>query len=117
MTASFGRPSRFHKGDDDDGQLFPLGGCRRESTTSARSGIEPDLALGQLIYELRTAAGLSQSALAKRMGTTQSVISRLEEGGAVRNRLDTPARVATALEHHLVVSFPEEVPVHLKDVN
>ena len=88
---------------------------RTEPTANARAGIEQDLALGQLIYDLRTDAGLSQSALAKRMGTTQSVISRLEEGGGARNRLDTLARVATALERHLVVSFPEKVPIHLKD--
>jgi transcriptional regulator with XRE-family HTH domain len=88
---------------------------RNEPTANARAGIEQDLALGQLIYDLRTGAGLSQSALAKRMGTTQSVISRLEEGGGARNRLDTLARVATALERHLVVSFPEKVPTHLKD--
>jgi len=88
---------------------------RTEPTGNARAGIEQDLALGQLIYDLRTDAGLSQSALAKRMGTTQSVISRLEEGGGARNRLDTLARVAIALERHLVVSFPEKVPAHLKD--
>jgi len=42
-----------------------------------RAGIEKDSALGQLIYNLRTAAGLSQHALAQRMGTTPCVISRL----------------------------------------
>ena len=88
---------------------------RSKPTAEVRTGIEHDLALGQLIYDLRTEAGLSQSALAKRMNTTQSVISRLEEGGGARNRLDTLARVATALDRHLVVSFPEEVPLHLKD--
>lgn len=80
-----------------------------------RAGIEQDLALGQLIYDLRTEAGLSQRELAERMGTTQSVISRLEEGGGARNRIDTLARVATALNRHLVVSFPEEIPANLKD--
>jgi ribosome-binding protein aMBF1 (putative translation factor) len=80
-----------------------------------RDGIEQDLALGQLIYDLRTEAGLSQRQLAERMGTTQSVISRLEEGGGARNRIDTLARVATALDRHLVVSFPETVPAKLKD--
>jgi transcriptional regulator with XRE-family HTH domain len=49
------------------------------------------------------------------MGTTQSVISRLEEGGGARNRLDTLARVAAALGRHLIVSFPEKVPAQLKD--
>ena len=49
------------------------------------------------------------------MGTTQSVISRLEEGGGSGNRVDTLARVATALGRHLVISFPETVPAKLKD--
>jgi transcriptional regulator with XRE-family HTH domain len=88
---------------------------RREPSVETRVTVEQDLALGQLIYDLRTAAGLSQRALAERMGTTQSVISRLEEGGGAKNRLDTLARVATALDRHLVVSFPEKVPARLKD--
>jgi ribosome-binding protein aMBF1 (putative translation factor) len=88
---------------------------RGEPSPEVRAGVEQDLALGQLIYDLRTEAGLSQRALAERMGTTQSVISRLEEGGGAKNRLDTLARVATALDRHLVVSFPEKVPTHLKD--
>ncbi len=79
-----------------------------------RVGVEQDLALGQLIYDLRTEAGLSQRELAERMGTTQSVISRLEEGGGARNRIDTLARVATALGRHLVVSFPQTVPAKLE---
>ena len=88
---------------------------RGEPRPEMRAGVEQDLALGQLIYDLRTEAGFSQRELAERMGTTQSVISRLEEGGGARNRLDTLARVATALNRHLVVSFPEKVPARLKD--
>ncbi len=88
---------------------------RRMPDAETRVGVEQDLALGQLIYDLRTEAGLSQRELAVKMGTTQSVISRLEEGGGARNRLDTLARVATALDRHLVVSFPETVPSNLID--
>lgn len=50
-------------------------GKRPEPTAQTRAGVEQDLALGQLIYDLRTEAGLSQRELAERMGTTQSVIS------------------------------------------
>ena len=87
----------------------------RAPSAATRAGVEQDLALGQLIYDLRTEAGLSQRELATRMGTTQSVISRLEEGGGARNRIDTLPRVATALNRHLVLSFPEEAPTDLKD--
>lgn len=70
---------------------------------------------------LATLASSARMPLSRSLGdglferTTQSVISRLEEGGGARNRLDTLARVATALERHLVVSFPEKVPSRLKD--
>ena len=86
-----------------------------EPSAETRIGVEQDLDLGQLIYDLRSEAGLSQRELAVRMGTTQSVISRLEEGGGAKNRIDTLARVATALDRHLVLSFPTEVPDDLTD--
>jgi len=54
---------------------------RREPEVTARVEIEDDLALGQLIYDLRTEAGLSQREFAVKMGSTKSVIARLEEGG------------------------------------
>ncbi len=88
---------------------------RRGPSAEVRAEVEHDLALGQLIYDLRTGAGLSQRELAERMGTTQSVISRLEEGGGAKNRIDTLARVAEALGRHLIVSVPEKVPAKLKD--
>ena len=89
---------------------------RSEPSEEVRAGVEQDLDLGQLIYDLRIEVGLSQRELAERMGTTQSVISRLEEGGGTRNRIDTLARAATALGRHLVLSFPAEVPDRLQAV-
>lgn len=74
----------------------------------------PNRELGRLIRELRTRAGLSQHELALRLGTTQPGVSRLESG-AVTIRLDTLARVAAALDRHLVVSFPDEVPAAHED--
>ena len=88
---------------------------RRPVPADTRSVLEQDFSLAQMIYDLRTEVGLSQRELAQRMGTTQSVISRLEEGGGCGNRVDTLARVATALGRHLVISFPETVPAKLKD--
>jgi len=88
---------------------------RGEPSLVTRAAVEQDLALGQLIHDLRMQAGLSQRELAGRMGTTQSVISRLEEGGGARNRIDTLARVASGLDRHLVLSFPAEPPGQLHD--
>ena len=88
---------------------------RSEPSEATRAEVDADLALGQLIYDLRTDAGLSQRALAERMDTTQSVISRLEEAGGANHRLDTLARVARALGRHLVVSFPVDAPTSLDD--
>ena len=42
-----------------------------EPSTETRAAINQDLDLGQLIYDMRTEAGLSQRELAERMETTQ----------------------------------------------
>jgi ribosome-binding protein aMBF1 (putative translation factor) len=52
--------------------------------------------VGERIHAAREAAGLSQRELARRMGTSQAAIDRLESGG-VGATLTTLHRVATAL--------------------
>lgn len=54
------------------------------------------------LVELRRAAGLSQTQLAARMGTSQSAIARLEAGDA-DIRLSTLERYAAALGQRLQV--------------
>jgi transcriptional regulator with XRE-family HTH domain len=56
-----------------------------------------------VVKRMRSAAGLSQTELAARLGTTQSAIARWETGD-VSPRLDTLARIAEAcgLEAHIV---------------
>ena len=58
--------------------------------------------LGEQMRELRAARGPTQAQLAERMGTTQSVVARLEAGERVPI-LVTLERVATALEAVLEV--------------
>src|SRR6266508_2508846 len=62
------------------------------------------LELGARIRALREARGLSQTELAKRMGTSQPAIARLE-AGRVTPGLDTLDRVADALNVELAVTF------------
>ena len=56
----------------------------------------------ELIHRLRTDAGLTQAALAERMGTTQSAVARMEAGGT-RPTLETLEKLAGAVGQELVV--------------
>ncbi|MFH1329645.1 MAG: helix-turn-helix transcriptional regulator [Actinomycetota bacterium] len=60
----------------------------------------------ELVFRLRTQAGLTQAELAKRMGTTQSAIARTEGGGS-RPTLETLEKLAAAIGGELVVGIGE----------
>jgi ribosome-binding protein aMBF1 (putative translation factor) len=57
------------------------------------------------IYQLRQQAGLSQSELARRVGTTQSVISRLEDAAYAGHSLAMLNRIAEAMERRVEIRF------------
>ena len=59
-----------------------------------RSLHQIDIAL--LVREMREAAGLSQQALAERVGTTQSAIARLEDAEYAGHSLKMLERIAAA---------------------
>jgi len=65
-------------------------------------------AFRDLVYRLRTEAGLTQAELAGRMGTTQSAIARME-GGGVRPTLETLERLASAVGGELLVGVGENL--------
>jgi ribosome-binding protein aMBF1 (putative translation factor) len=71
---------------------------RRKSTayrkSFARTLHQIDLAL--LVREMREDAGLTQVQLARRVGTTQSVIARLEDAEYTGHSLTMLERIATA---------------------
>ena len=60
--------------------------------------------LARVLIEARTAAGLSQSQLARRMKTSQSYIARIE-GGKVRPSTDALERFAQATRTRLRIVF------------
>ena len=70
-----------------------------------------NLRIAKNIYELRTKAGLSQAELAKRIGTTQSVISRLEDADYEGHSLPMLQRVASALDKRIEIHW---VPLRRK---
>ncbi len=61
--------------------------------------------VAQRIHELREQAGLSQTELAKRVGTTQSVISRLEDADYEGHSLAMLNRIAAAVERRVDIRF------------
>lgn len=57
------------------------------------------------IYEIRTAAGLSQRELAERVGTTASVICRLEDADYDGHSLSMLRRIARAVNKRIEIRF------------
>ena len=72
-----------------------------EGVSKARS----DLMVGKIIYEARQEAGLTQTELANLVGTTQSVISRLEDADYEGHSLPMLNRIAEALNKRLEIQF------------
>lgn len=57
------------------------------------------------VYDLRTKAGLSQRQLAKKIGTTASVICRLEDADYAGHSLSMLKRIAEALDKRVEIRF------------
>ena len=84
---------------------------RRKDADGVRAGYAAAQAshrLAERVRNLRESRGVSQQDLAERMGTTQSVISRLESGGG-KPSLTTLERVGSALGADLVIGFSDAV--------
>jgi len=62
-------------------------------------------AIAAQIYDLRNKAGLTQKQLADLVGTTQSVISRLEDADYRGHTLSLLERIATALHCRVEVQL------------
>jgi transcriptional regulator with XRE-family HTH domain len=80
---------------------------RRLRSEAARTGYERArraFELGGQVRRLRETKSMSQSELARRIGSTQPAVARLEAGG-VAPRLETLERIAGALGLELVVEF------------
>ena len=69
--------------------------------------------LARKIYELREQAGLTQARLAKLIGTSESVISRLEDSDYKGHSLTMLKRIAAALDKRVEIRFvPRKGKLH-----
>jgi DNA-binding XRE family transcriptional regulator len=66
---------------------------------------QANLDIARKIYDLRTKAKISQAGLARKVGTTQSVISRLEDADYDGHSLEMLRRIASALEKRVEIRF------------
>ena len=73
----------------------------------AYAELEEEFALASAMIEARSRANLTQEELAKRMGTTQTVIARLESG-RVKPSTRTLERLAGATGSRLRIIFEPE---------
>ena len=64
-----------------------------------------NLDIARKIYELRTKTKLSQAELAKKVGTTRSVIAQLEDADYEGHSLAMLRRIAAALEKRVEIRF------------
>jgi ribosome-binding protein aMBF1 (putative translation factor) len=73
-----------------------------------QASVEEEMAnmeIARKIYDLREAAGLTQRQLASLIGTTASVISRLEDADYQGHSLAMLNRIATALGKRVRIEF------------
>jgi DNA-binding XRE family transcriptional regulator len=66
---------------------------------------EADGAVARKIFDLRTKAGLTQKQLAKLVGTTHSVISRLEDADYEGHSMAMLNRIAAAMDKRVEIRF------------
>lgn len=79
----------------------------RKDDSAVRAGYEHAkraYELARQVRDLRVSRGMSQAELARKVGSTQPAIARLEAGGVAPN-IDTLERIAEALGLKLVVKF------------
>jgi len=67
--------------------------------------LDPEFELLESMIKAREKAGLTQAELAKRIGTRQPALSRLERGGFKKATVETLKKIADALDTRLVIKL------------
>ena len=69
------------------------------------------VSVGQMVYDLRQEAGLSQAKLADLVGTSQAIISKVENADYEGSALEILSRVCFALHRNISVGRKKDGPV------
>jgi DNA-binding XRE family transcriptional regulator len=88
-----------------DQKAFLAKAHARKGFTEAYDALELEYAVASQMLKARSRAGMTQDAVAERMGTTKSAISRLEAAGKHTPSLATLKRYAAAVGCELQVRF------------
>ena len=88
-----------------DHQAFLAKARERKGFTEAYDALELEYRVADQLLRARARAGLTQDAVAERMGTTKSAISRLEAAGKHTPSLATLQRYARAVGCDLQVKL------------
>lgn len=88
-----------------DHRAFMAKAIARKGFADAYDALELEYQVASQMLEARSRAGLTQDAVAERMGTTKSAISRLESAGKHAPSLATLRRYAAAVGCELQVKF------------
>lgn len=83
---------------------FKRGLLKDKALRKTYDALEPEFTIAQAIIKKRLKEGLTQSELAKKIGTKQSAISRLESGN-YNPSITFLGKIAKALNLHLVVNM------------
>lgn len=93
-----------------DHEAFVERASRRKGFVEAYDALELEYQLASQMLKARSRAGLTQDAVAERMGTTKSAVSRLESAGRHAPSIATLKRYADAVGCELQVRLvPQKV--------
>lgn len=87
--------------------------ARSDRYRETQDRLRPFEEIARVVIVRRAQLGLTQQELAERMGTTKSVISRIESGQH-RTSTDTLRRLGEALDGHAVIGFEFDSDQHLQ---
>ena len=98
-------PELKHSPLKHDHAAFLAKASKRKGFTEAYESLELEYEVVKQLLRARTQAGLTQDAVAERMGTTKSAVSRLESAGKHTPSLNTLKRYAEAVGCELQVKL------------